>query len=180
MICADLKTAAEVRAHAREVQHKINERRAAAPPEPPPIKKTPPRPARDDVVPDPAHTDGELPQLSKEPRLDSSSGRTRAALTITAVHFGLTLENLQMKGGGQQLTLPRQIACFVAKRLGVSYSKIGFMAQRDHTTVLYSCQLVRRHIPRDPSLARLVDLIGTKTADVLNIAWRSVVKRPTP
>jgi hypothetical protein len=175
---ADLKTAAEVRAHAREVQKKINERNAAARPEPSPVKRTHPYPTHD-IVPEQHHDEELPPQLSEELRVDKSN-RARAALTIAAIHFGLTLENLQTKGGGQQFTLSRQIGCFVAKRLGVSYKKIAFMARRDHTTVLYSCKLVRHLIPRDPSIARVVDSIGIKTADVFNVTWRSVVKRVDP
>jgi hypothetical protein len=164
MMLTELKTAAEVREHARLVQRRINERRASAIPEPPARVPV----VLPDEVPVPAEVMPEenLPLVRGHP--------TRAVFAIAGDYFGFTLREVTGNSRTQRLVLPRQIACFIARRLGASLSKIGRAARRDHTTVLHGAKTIEWRVCDDEELADAVDAIGRKVAEAFGACWRSV------
>jgi hypothetical protein len=172
MMLADLRTAAEVREHARIVQRRINAQRAAAaraeqerkPPPPMPAPRPPKKP-RDDV---PAPCLSELPlHPSAVPVPVAISGHpTRTVLSIAADYFGFALTDLIGECRTQAVVLPRQIGCFVAHRLGASYLRIGRAAERNHATVMHACKLIEKRIAEDEAVAIAVNAIGVQAAEV--------------
>lgn len=174
MMFTELKTAAEVREHARMVQRRINQQRAIpAPPVMPP-------PMRHDEVPTPtplAAPEDEEPDKSMLPLHASASPHpTRTVFVIAGDYFGFSIGEIIGDGRTQALVLPRQIGCFVAQRLGASCSGIGRAAQRDHTTVAYGCKTIAQRAREDDMIALAVDAIGSKAAEAFGANWRSVRK----
>jgi hypothetical protein len=178
MMLTELKTAAEVREHARMVQRRINQRRGIHESAPPPDEAAvqaamapKPEPLPDEV-PAPEDQLGDLPLHDLAPVVKGHP--TRTVFAIAADYFGLKLRDVIGQSRLQRLILPRQIGCFVAHRLGASYPKIGRAARRDHSTICYCTRAIAERIRADDSLADAVDVIGRKAAEMFGAAWRSV------
>jgi hypothetical protein len=176
MMCLELKTADEVRAHARAVQRRINAARAGATAEEPPpmvsdrlIDRR--RPGEDNVPHDHDELD-DKPLHAAAPLVPGHP--TRSVLALAAEHFGLSLADIIGIGRGASVNLPRHVGFFVARRLGASLPKIGRAGHRDHTTVLHGCRLIEERIRFDHDLAAAVDAVGTKAAATFNAHWRPV------
>jgi hypothetical protein len=168
MDCIELRTAAEVREHARAVQRRINERRRAiALPAPPPRRK-PPQP--DDVPEDDPLDPRDAPNARTAVAIADSP--PRSVFVIVSEFFGSSISELTGNSRHPILVLPRQIACFVARRLGFSYPRIGNAAQRDQSTVQYACRVISKRVIQDRAIAQLVNTIGSKAAVDLGTDWR--------
>jgi hypothetical protein len=167
MDCIELRTAAEVREHARAVQRRINERRRAIAPEPAPPRRKPPQP---DDVPE----DDPLDPRDVQTAVAIADNPPRSVFVIVSEFFGSSIGELTGSSRHPILVLPRQIACFVARRLGFSYPRIGHAAQRDHSTVQYACRVITQRVVQDRAIAQLVNTIGTKAAADLGTEWRPV------
>ena len=76
-----------------------------------------------------------------------------------ADHFDLTQEVLISKTRKKEVTMPRQIAMFLAKQLTDNSLKlIGLhFGNRDHSTVIHAIQTVDKRCKDDPTFAQLVD-----------------------
>ena len=76
-----------------------------------------------------------------------------------ADHFDLTQEVLISKTRKKEVTVPRQIAMFLAKQLTENSLKlIGLhFGNRDHSTVIHAIQTVDKRCKDDPTFAQLVD-----------------------
>ena len=79
-----------------------------------------------------------------------------------ARHFELTPQLLVGKTRRQEVSTPRQIAMFLAKRLTKSPLKvIGFhFGNRDHSTVIHAVQTIEKKCQADPELARIVESLS--------------------
>ena len=79
-----------------------------------------------------------------------------------ADHFDLTLELLIGKTRKREITGPRQIAMYLAKRhTGNPLKVIGLhFGNRDHSTVIHAVQTVNKKCSQDPSFARLVESLS--------------------
>jgi hypothetical protein len=161
----ELKTADEVRAHARMIQRRIDAQRNA-PPEPSPARRPPP--------PIAMHHDDEVPEGDDLLPLHAATGRnqTRAVLRIAAKYFGLSLEEVTSASRATAIAMPRQIGFFVARCLGASYPKIGRECRRDHSTVHHGCRCIKERVQTDDALAGTVDAIGTEAAAIFGVYWR--------
>lgn len=73
--------------------------------------------------------------------------------------YGVKQKELVSKSRRQVLAQARQLAMYLChKYTGMSYSQIGrSMGGRDHSTVLYSCNLVARRITVDKNFRREVE-----------------------
>jgi hypothetical protein len=162
MMLTDLKTAAEVREHARKVQRRINERRASWTPEPLPLP-----PDHDKVPPPPPPSDAEPVIVAGYP--------IRTVFAIAGDHFGFSLADVIGGSRISPLVLPRQIGCFVAWRLGFSFLRIGRAILRDHSTAGHSCKTIEQRIRDDVEIAKAVEAIGRKSAAVFQVEWRSIL-----
>jgi chromosomal replication initiator protein len=74
-------------------------------------------------------------------------------------HFGVRLSDLQSKKRFQSITQPRQICMYLIRELtNLSLSEIGgYFGGRDHSTVIYGCDRVRKKIETDPQYRSLLD-----------------------
>ncbi|BAS25862.1 chromosomal replication initiator protein DnaA [Limnochorda pilosa] len=94
---------------------------------------------------------------SAQPRPTTIAAIQRAV----ADYFGLTVDDLVSKRRTRNVTMPRQIAMFLARELtDASLPRIGEeFGGRDHTTVIHACEKIRAEQGMDPSLARALQEI---------------------
>ncbi len=80
---------------------------------------------------------------------------------MTCKHFGVRLSDLQSQRRSRNVTLPRQVAMFLAKKLtNKTLGEIGgFFGGRDHTTVLHSIRKINEDIGTSQELGQRVALI---------------------
>jgi chromosomal replication initiator protein len=87
-----------------------------------------------------------------------------AELTLTGIQhavakeWGVTVEGLRSKTRTKTLTVPRQIAMYLARELlGTQLVEIGHaFGGRDHSTVIHSLEKVQSNISEDPSLKQRI------------------------
>jgi chromosomal replication initiator protein len=82
-------------------------------------------------------------------------------LRLVAKHFGLEVKDLKGKKRTNAIALPRQIAMYIARGYTeLSTIEIGdILGGRDHTTVLYAADTVKKKMYKDQQLALKVDKI---------------------
>lgn len=80
-------------------------------------------------------------------------------IRTVAEYFGIPAEDMVGKSRRKELTNPRQIAMYLVRELlGLSQPRIGMLfGGRDHTTVIYSCNLVAENMKKSSDLANAVD-----------------------
>lgn len=77
---------------------------------------------------------------------------------VVAAHFRISVDELLSKSNARQVTLPRQIAMYLSKRLTKhSYPEIGrAFGGKHHTTVIHSYTKIESLQSRDSSLQKLL------------------------
>jgi chromosomal replication initiator protein len=99
------------------------------------------------------------------PDLASESGQSALSLTsiqqIVSREWGVTPEGLRSKTRTKNLTLPRQIAMFLARELlGTQLMEIGHaFGGRDHSTVIHSIEKITEATKADPVFKSRVDKV---------------------
>ena len=80
-------------------------------------------------------------------------------IELVTDHYGVRLADLQSKKRFQSITQPRQICMYLIRELtNLSLSEIGgHFGGRDHSTVIYGCDRVRKKIETDPQFRSLLD-----------------------
>jgi chromosomal replication initiator protein len=78
--------------------------------------------------------------------------------------FGVKLQDIKAKKRTKELTVPRQVAMFLSKRLtDCSLSEIGkAFGGKDHATVIYSCKKVEERAEKEESFNRIVEQLSDK------------------
>jgi len=90
--------------------------------------------------------------------LDSDTPLNKATLNdiakTVARHFDIPLTRLRSRARMQELVFPRQCAMFLARELTAhSLVEIGrYFSNRDHSTVVHSCNRVSRLLPEQPDV----------------------------
>lgn len=81
-------------------------------------------------------------------------------------YFGIRLSDLRSRSKKRAMTLPRQIAMYLARRHGgYSLKEIGARyGGKSHTTVTHSEGRIRQLMEEDPSVRRTVDLLQAEIA----------------
>jgi chromosomal replication initiator protein len=76
-------------------------------------------------------------------------------LSTVTEHFGVRLSQLHSKRKLKSITLPRQIAMHLARKLtNLSLEEIGgFMGGRDHTTVMHADEKIRNLRKQDRNIS---------------------------
>jgi chromosomal replication initiator protein len=100
-------------------------------------------------------------------RPDSSTEGSQPALSIPTIQqtvareWGVTPEGLRSKTRTKTLTLPRQIAMFLARELlGTQLMEIGHaFGGRDHSTVIHSIEKITEATRADPLFKTRVDKV---------------------
>lgn len=84
-----------------------------------------------------------------------------------ANYYGITVEDLKSPKRNHEITVPRQIAMYLAREMmGLSLTKIGdAFGGRHYTTVMSSIDKVEESIKQSPSLANLLDDIRRMIKD---------------
>lgn len=73
----------------------------------------------------------------------------RAIVLATANHFGITSQEILSDRRVAAVSLPRQVAMYLAKELtSHSYPRIGMRFHRDHTTVLHACRRIESFLAK--------------------------------
>lgn len=85
---------------------------------------------------------------------------------LVARRWGVTPEGLRSKARTRSLTVPRQVAMFLARELlGMQLVEIGqAFGGRDHSTVIHSLEKVQREMERDKRFRERVDLVRRELA----------------
>ncbi|MEZ6196342.1 MAG: chromosomal replication initiator protein DnaA [Planctomycetota bacterium] len=80
-------------------------------------------------------------------------------IELVTDHYGVRLSDLQSKKRFQSITLPRQICMYLIRELtNLSLSEIGgYFGGRDHSTVIYGCDRVRKRLDSDQQFRALVE-----------------------
>ena len=100
-------------------------------------------------------------------RPDLTSDGTQSSLSIASIQqivsreWGVTPEGLRSKTRTKNLTLPRQIAMFLARELlGTQLMEIGHaFGGRDHSTVIHSIEKITEATQADPVFKSRVDKV---------------------
>lgn len=88
-----------------------------------------------------------------------SMGRIKA---IVALHYGISVEDLNSMRRSYHVCRPRQIAMYLAKSLTPrSFPQIAHeLGGRDHTTVIHGCRKIERLLKEDMGLREDIDKIS--------------------
>lgn len=80
-----------------------------------------------------------------------------------AEFYGIEEESIYEKTRRREVVRPRQVIMYILREdFSVSYPTIGTkLGGRDHTTVIHSCEKVKREIVEDPELAKEIQDIRT-------------------
>ena len=156
---ADLKTAQEVREHARKVQQRINAQRPLPEPVVEPPKKVKLK-----------------QQLVQEPNQEWQNLPThpiRSVLMLTSYHFNVPADIiLGTRRAGPCIT-PRWVWYYLCYQFGFTLTMIAKYAGRDHTTVVYGIKTIRGRIDmNEKRIIEAVNIIGSEiAAKVFKVQW---------
>ncbi len=126
----------------------------------------------------------EVPDKLRRPRrrqssCDAGAHVCRLMETVVAGSFAVPVEALRMRSRGTaNVAFARQSAMYLARvALGLSYSRIGRIFNRDRTTAAHACLLVELRRD-DPTIDRTLDLLEAVCVGfVRNIPMRPSVWR---
>jgi len=103
-------------------------------------------------------------ELAEEVLKDIIPSQQASRVTISRIqqavadYFHLTVDDLKSKRRTQNITLPRQIAMYLAREItDSSLPKIGEeFGGRDHTTVIHACDKIKEFITHDPQINQAI------------------------
>ena len=99
-----------------------------------------------------------LHDLLSEPAKDVSIERVQKTVSK---YFGIRVADLTSKRRTKLITLPRQVAMFLCRKLAAaSYPMIGMrFGGKDHTTVLHACHTIETRLKQDEELRDILTRI---------------------
>ncbi len=108
--------------------------------------------------------------LAKEVVGGIASNTTRKVISIDSIqetvseHFDIPVELITGKTRKHHVVLARQVAMFICKELTKSSLKMlgAHFGNRDHTTVIHSCQMIENYLETDPKVQKDVNEIFSK------------------
>lgn len=75
-------------------------------------------------------------------------------LTETANFYSITEEKILSKDNSSHVSTARQVACYLMKNMiDMSFPAIGSFMNRNHTTIIYAANTVKKKIEEDPAFA---------------------------
>jgi chromosomal replication initiator protein len=105
------------------------------------------------------------PDLARESLCDFIPGAEITPAIVTILYhvsniFHIPLADLRSKKRTQHLAFCRQVAMYLCRRLtGCSFPVIGANFDRDHSTVMYACNLIARRVKNDGAFRRSIEKI---------------------
>ena len=98
-----------------------------------------------------------------------STSKTEKSITMedityqVACHFNLTLAQIKSKVRTMQIAYARQIAVYLIRKvLGSPYNEIGKFFDRDHSTIISSCNKINALLSKDENLKKTVEELHRK------------------
>ena len=78
---------------------------------------------------------------------------------VITAHFNIKMVDLKSKKRTKTLVVPRQIAMYLSRELlKMSFPEIGrLFGGKDHSTVIYSCNLIEKQKVEDPNMVYLIE-----------------------
>jgi len=85
---------------------------------------------------------------------------------IIAKYFNLELKNLNNKSRKKNIITARQIAIYLSRKLtNMTYKQIAESFDRDHSTIIYTCDKINYNITHDQKLKNIILLLEKKIRD---------------
>ncbi|MBN2383447.1 chromosomal replication initiator protein DnaA [bacterium] len=83
---------------------------------------------------------------------------------VVAKHFGIKIQMMRSKTRTKDIAFPRQIAMFLCREMtSESLPSIGKQfGGKDHTTILYACEKIKKTVKTDINLRKNLDLLAEK------------------
>jgi len=85
-------------------------------------------------------------------------------IRLVADHYGVPVRDLMGKRRTKSIAFPRQVCMFLARRLtSHSLEEIGgYFGGRDHTTVMYAFDKIRKEVEKSTDLSRTVERLASE------------------
>ena len=85
-------------------------------------------------------------------------------IRLVAEHYGVRISDLHSKKRTKSIAFPRQVCMFLARRLtSHSLEEIGgYFGGRDHTTVMYAFDKIRKQSKKEPALSQTLERLTTE------------------
>ena len=86
-------------------------------------------------------------------------------IAATSVRFHVNEKLLLGPSRLRNVVWPRQVAMYVARQAGFTFTEIGaYFGDRDHTTVMHSCDRVEKALATDATLARDIQELQSRSS----------------
>jgi len=110
--------------------------------------------------------DIEMARTALRDLIPTSHHRVSVDVIIRTVadHYGVPVKDVMGKRRTKSIAYPRQVCMFLARRLtSHSFEEIGgYFGGRDHTTVMYACDKIRKELLKSSDLAETVEHLSTR------------------
>jgi len=79
---------------------------------------------------------------------------------VVSGYYQVSVDAMKSKNRSREITVPRQMAMYLIREMnGMSLPSIGGIFDRDHTTVLHSCDKMESDIKKDPMIRNTVEML---------------------
>ena len=91
----------------------------------------------------------------------------RNIMQAVCTHFDITMEDLCGKRRSRDIARPRQIAMYMMRTMTeLPLEKIGsLLGGRNHTTIMYACNLIASEIVTDPEMKEMIDDLSARVTE---------------
>ena len=88
-------------------------------------------------------------------------------MQAVCTHFDITMEDLCGKRRSRDIARPRQIAMYMMRTMTeLPLEKIGsLLGGRNHTTIMYACNLIASEIVTDPEMKEMIDDLSARVTE---------------
>ncbi len=86
---------------------------------------------------------------------------------IVAKEFGVSTDDIFARTRVPQIALARQVAMYLLREMGLSSLDVGYLFERDHTTVLHACTQIGEQEKSDTKLIRALENIRAELSILL-------------
>lgn len=109
---------------------------------------------------------------------DVKPANTASDMVLAAVSrcSGVSVAKMAGRSRLASIVVPRHVACYLLRKNGLTYSEIGRMFSRDHSTVISACDSIELKIAREPEgnaaklISRTLDAMASERAAGIAIA----------
>jgi chromosomal replication initiator protein len=85
---------------------------------------------------------------------------------VVANYFNISFSDIKGKKQTKSVSLPRQIAIYIARNLTeYSYTEIGYEFSRHHTSVMYALDQIEKDLQKDSSLNSTIQILERMVKD---------------